>query len=868
MPGFRNYGPNVSENPQSTTTGGQFSSEDRSYESVVVQEDAPVIDWEMNLRADVLADQGARLAAQRESPTCFLNADFLERSDLSGSYSFLAAVPGNESKFSVTKQDLIVNGWNVRFDYSASAISGINNVVLPAPPLAGSRTDLVVLEVWRALVLPAPSIANKSATGLICRLGNVKAPDAVNLTDDLIDPVFGAPSNARVQIQYRFRVIPGVNLFSYPDGLDDPAVISNTVSDFTGPGADGSPSGSGYAPVPGDSGLWSSGSNTAISAALFGTADGMMYATPICAVFRRNSTAFDRSTNMNGAALIAAVTSDRPDGLFADQVVAGDVVDLRRGVARDFRDVLNKAAQQVFANEMTTSPELSSVGTAGTSMLFRDDLGLSTHPGNPDRVRRFFSDRVTIETVVARFDIVAPLAFVNFDLSLLRVNWEGSSINMLGISPANIFIQSVGAIRGVVAGTSDTDLIGSGDVSSVVLSVNVGPGVDRATINFAAPLGAIQIYAELVIVYPGGNGLSRNVVEAEQVWTPGIPSMAIWVDGGLLTATSDPNRFSLINTMWNIDAAHRELFIRLRTSNQIRNIIVDSNFSDTLYIPEFLTGAPININDGINAPYNTTNYARVGGYTIVTLTGGVPAPSGTVVSVTYKAYRPLPVTGAFPGDSYQVFYDTRAVQSVQPPAGNQTLRLVPRTDPDSIYSIGIGSGSPDTGYPFPSPSAQVPIGALPSANFPEALLDGPGTIAVTGFTAPGGLLRLPSMLPYAPNPGEVTLFKSAPDTVTDADGRNFWPLADDGLPSHYPPSAAGPSLLFGRKHKAAVPVLMELKEDFPSVGRKGTMVLMLVTSWSDFDPANAVAMASIPTFSAAGIFRVRGRMMNSRRPDY
>jgi hypothetical protein len=152
--------------------------------------------------------------------------------------------------------------------------------------------------------------------------------------------------------------------------------------------------------------------------------------------------------------------------------------------------------------------------------------------------------------------------------------------------------------------------------------------------------------------------------------------------------------------------------------------------------------------------------------------------------------------------------------------------------------------------------------------FPESLLDGYGVYPIAGYTATGGFVRLSSIIPYVPNPGLVTLFKGGTNTVIDADGRFFWPLADNGSPSNYPPSVEGQPLLFGRRHKTAVPILMELKDDFLSIGRKGTLVLVIFTSWSDFDPANKMAMASTLTFSAAGVYRTRGRMLNRRRPDY
>ena len=292
MSGFKDLGPGVSQSPADTSTGGAFSGEEKAYETVVIQDDKPVIDWEMNLRSGIKSDHGLRLNNQRLSPSCFLDGDFLENPSVIGSFSMLTAVGGNENKFNLRAQNAIINGWSVRVEYSDITTVNLNEIDLGTPPATGSRIDLVIVEVWRALLSAAPSVANKSGTGLILRHGNVKAPDGVNLTDDLIDPNFGAESSARVQIQYRIRVITGVDVLSYPDGLDDPAVFANTVSDFTGPGADGTVTALNYSPVSGDNGLWRAGTGDAAGVTALGTVDGYMYAVPLCAVHRRNSTAF------------------------------------------------------------------------------------------------------------------------------------------------------------------------------------------------------------------------------------------------------------------------------------------------------------------------------------------------------------------------------------------------------------------------------------------------------------------------------------------------------------------------------------------------------------------------------------------------
>lgn len=871
MPGYRNYGPNVSQSPQDTSVGGQFSGDEKSYESVVIQDDAPVIDWEMNLRADVRGDFGLRQYAQRSRPSSFLDGDFLERPDLTGSFQFLSPVVGNENKFRMLAANVRMNGWDLRVEYTGTSTPGLNEVSLTSPPASGGRTDLVILEAWRALVRATPSVANKSPTGLILRNGNVKAPDAVNLTDDLIDPTYGLESSARVQIQYRLRTIPGVDLASFPDGLEDPAVVAHTVSDFSGPGADGSATAYAFSNVADDRSLWRAGTGDSASATALGTVDGYMYAIPVCAVFRRNTTAFSRTSNLNGGSVISSGTSTRPDGLFADQVIADDVRDLRKGVAGSPEEVLEKAFQQVLDNSLSSQAEASAVGTSGTAFLYRDDIGLSGHIGNPDEVRRYFSDRSVTETIVVEVAIGGlPASGISINLSSLKLPWNGFSTPFGLLAPTGVSITAVNAVRIVdTAGSTDRDMFNATSpirVANMQLSIAPGPGVDQLNINFNTTAANVSIYVELAITYPPGVGMSRNVLSAHQLWSPssGLPA---WVDATGWAATSDASRSSVPSSpSWWISRGHRELAFRLKTTSQVRTFYTFD--TDKLLIWERLTGDPIDISDGINPVYSTTNYTFNTAYTLVQLTGGTPVPAGTAVSVTYRAYRAPPQTSFAPADSHTIFYQSRAVQSLLPPSGTQTLRLAPRALSRDLYVLVSGSGSPDDAFPFAAGSAQIPVGLLPTADYPESRLDCPADVSLVGFNVNTGFLKLPAYVPYMPDPSQVTLYRDAPDVVTDADGRNFWPKSDSGSPAVYSPVAFAQQLASGQRHKVALPVLMELKDDFPSIGRRGTTVLAVITAWSEYDPENGVALAPAIGASAAAVYRIRGGLMGARRPDY
>jgi len=895
---FKNLGPGVSHSPtkipEPAAGLGQYTAEDHSFESLVIQQGKTVTDWEMNLLQEIHGTFGFQRLAQKYLPTCWLTAKFLEQTNVgtsslghTGDYIFLTpdAAATTANSFQLRAADLIFNGWNLRFDLSdLPAISsipitpGLNSIVLPVPPVGGQRTDLVILEVWRALVSPIPSIVNKSPAGQILRYGNAKSPDAApneNLADDIEDPTLLQETAKRVQIQYRYRVIQNVDIITFPDGLTQPGLVANTTPYLGGSGVDGNPTVYAFAPSATDPGLWLAGTGDAGASTAIGSVDGYMYAIPICAVFRRNSSAFSRTGNLNGGNTMAGLpTPTRPDAIYADQIVASDILDLRKGVAWDLEEVLQKSFNQVLDNSLSTEGEVNlASGTAGTSLFYKDDIGLNGHIGNPDAIRMNFSDRSVTETIVAKVVIGGgAVTQAVFNLNAILIEWRTAAENLFALLPINTrpTIVGVRSLR-IVDATTDHDMLLSVSpvhAQSIVLDVNIGPQIDRCTVNFNVAKANATVYAELYIEYPAGLGASRNTTGIWDFWTPpaaninlGTPEIAAWVDPAQLTATSDVNREHLNPNQWWADLSHRELSARLLTLSQgPNNYFTPDGF--TIFIPEILTGT-VTINDGINPVYTTSAYTYNTNYTAVTLSIGVPI--NTLVTASFKALRAIPPTSAPPGDSYQLFYSSAAIQSIPVPAGTQTLNLTPRLASEFIHIITSGSGSPDEPFPFVAPSAQIPVGLLPSNSYPESRLDTPNVVNIIGFGINSGYIKVTAFVPYAPDPDYVTLYKSAPDVTIDGDGRNFWPKSDSGSVPVYSPIAFGQNLAFGQKHKVAYPVLMELKQDFPTIGRKGTILLVVISSWFEFSNQNNVQLTSILGASCAAVYRVRGNLLNPRR---
>ncbi len=862
MAGYKNLGPDVSQSPQAVTAGGgSFSEEERSYESVVFNADRPVVDWELNLQQAV---SSPRMSAFRTLPSCFLTGDFLERPDLGdgtlGSYAFLPAIAGNANKFRIRAANLVVNGWPIGFEYSGTATAGLNEIVLPAPPGSGIVTNLVILEVWRALVKPASS-ANKSLAGQILRHGNAKAPDSpnANLSDDIVDPTYAQPTEGRVQIQYRYRVITNVDVTA-STFLDGPQTTANTVPYLNMTGVDGDATVESYLPVSDAPGLWRAGSGNSVSAALFGTVDGYMYAIPVCAVVRRNTAAFDEGSNRNGAPLIGAGSNPRPDGLYADQIVADDVLDMRHGLATSYDDVLEKNFQYLLMNSLRSGSELFTDGLStvgGTAFTAGDNISATgQHAGQADGVRAHFSDRSVTEPCVHKVAIVG-LTSTTVNLNSITFPW-GTSANLTADAPAGTRIAGVSHVR-LETGSNSIDLLdpaASPRVKSIVVSTST------AAITFTGMVTG-DLYVDLLVTYPRNYGVQRNVVSSVGAWFPPPASMAAWVDASFFSVGSNPaGRYSLpqpatgspvTGRFWWVDPDHRELTAFIPAQDVTNTYFANSD--GELYIPESISEVSSN-----TAPYVVAGFVYEGGYTVV---GFAPVPpAGTAISLTYAPFRAPPKLGG--ADMYTVWYKTRAVQSLRPPAGNQTLKLVPRAVSKHVHVVLSGSGSPDSPIRWGGSGVQIPVPRMPAGSYPEAVLDSPKALDVVGLGY-SGHGQVPVSLPWVQDVSQVQLYRGAMDDVVDGDGRRFWPKSDNGSTPVGAPTVFGQPLAGAIRHKSAYPTLCELVEDFPGVGVRGTLFMVVFCKWTDYGREAGAAISSSASDSGAAVFRLRGGFLSPRR---
>ena len=286
-----------------------LSAIQRQFQTVVWQASKPPLDSELNLMSQMEMNRLAEVVRSQMHSGFLLDpmnadADFVTGKDWSNWFK-LGRPSTNEDAPMMWAN---VNGWLVPVTGTGVPDGDPSNRInLFQPPATEARVDFVFLEVWQAQIAPNPSTASKPSASTIYKYGNTQF-GGTNFPDEMKDPTMGFETTERVQIQYRIRTYgsgtglgDAVDLAQYPDGLDDPNVLAQGAMTSPVVGYVWSNMGDEL----GDRGLWRSGNGDSNSRTDLGTVDGYVYAIPICAVFRRNSSAFVARTasgnaNQNG----------------------------------------------------------------------------------------------------------------------------------------------------------------------------------------------------------------------------------------------------------------------------------------------------------------------------------------------------------------------------------------------------------------------------------------------------------------------------------------------------------------------------------------------------------------------------------------
>jgi hypothetical protein len=879
--GQKNLGPSVS---------GYFDPDGRSFETVVFEAGKPVLDKELQLSQDI--DSGYALGASRNAtPSGWLTTSHVDSSDsittlFSGSFTDNTLTLANNLK-------ALVNGWPVLVAHTGN--TGSNLLSLGSGPSGNGakRTDLVVLEVWRRLIAPTPATDGKSPTNRIWRNGNVKIASAddttLNYVEDFIDPIVGSETTQRVQIQYRLRVVTGVDIFSYPYGIDDPIVVARST-----PVTAGTPDGVvttfvyNSQSASGDQGLWVAGDGD--PANTLNTVDGYMYAIPLCAVFRRNTTAFSKNLNHNGGVATPG-PSDRPDGLFYDILVADDLADLRQAVSPtgwNYAELAQKCSGLLLDNRVKTEWVTTPIGggVSGHTVLWADEFG--TLPGDGvltgdtpgaefrgqfDCTRRFFSDRANYEVMTYRITPGDPNistsswatgTVITIDLSAVSQYPFPGTIGFLSRAPSGTKVIDV--IRARVEGTTAPELgadVGQSSIGSalevpvpIASITGIGeypPGIITITLGTIpgslSGLSVESLYVDLLVAYPPGQGLTKTPVADFA-----LASFSINNPGVLAALAAAPYSYAAI-TNQALNYTNREAQLQYNTSDIVFTLSAETTTTvSDYYLPEralSLTGVTVNA-----VPRAATLDASGRKIHLVSMTN-----PGDVVVVTYVALRPMPQVYTLSPTTPQItiFYKARAPQTIRDNLLGTTLTLVPRWISDRVYSISTGSGSQGEGYPYPYAYVQAG-GIIKSVGTfgGEFELDGSPDVYVADFNASTGFLNIPVYIPYVPSADEVTLNRSLADA--DIEDRTFF----SQFPAGYVPNAFAPPLSDPRTHKVVLPSLMETTAD-TSLGKKGTLLLVNFIRWAELDAENSVeVLPPLNNTTVASIFRLPGNPLNRR----
>lgn len=385
---------------------------DRNFTSVIYQQKRPPLDSEFNLMQEIQNENISNLLKE------ITPSGFLELSKIEGAPEDRTLLNSNwKNAIKFKNPYALVNGWLIHIgggtnQFQANAIEDIwaqisNDpdeiaFILSEPPLTAHRQDLVFLEVWQ-VVLKTSDIVHKD--------GFVQS-SLDPLENDLIDPNLEIETSQRVQVQYRFRRANGVDFVAFREGLGHASATAQ--GPLPSPNLNYR-----YSKHPTDSGLYISGDGSDISKTDLGTVDGYIYALPICRVHRKNRTAYS-TTNQNGSAnsLLTSVTSDRPDGLFHDEINDGDIEDLRHLVSIngfDLKNLLDENLYNLWSSNLSgeLKSSINDENVIGSKIIQIDGIstsaitGVNTSSRVPDGNRRSFTEGREIQKI--SFNISNPV---------------------------------------------------------------------------------------------------------------------------------------------------------------------------------------------------------------------------------------------------------------------------------------------------------------------------------------------------------------------------------------------------------------------------------------------------------------------------
>jgi len=335
------------------------------------------------------------------------------------------------------------------------------DVTLSAAPGAGSRTDLIYMEVARETV--QPSAATEAASITVHRRGNVA--NTSGLSNDLQSAGVGAETSRRVQLRYRIKVAAGA------------ATLSDLAADGYTWTAD--------AEHPGQ---WTLGDGSALAGQTLGTVDGVRRAIPLATVARTAGQTTIASSAITVVARRVSLQSDAHtvDGYHATPTATANMLLPLDGSGKYPSGVFTGLAGSATDVDTVDTFHASATPTA-SKLLPLDGSGkfpvgvLKTGTGNG-------LDADTVDTFHAS---ATPTAS-----KLLPLNGSGKyPVGVLKTGSGNLLdADSVDGFGANATPTASTllPLDGSGKFPVGVLKTGTGNGLDADTVdgNHAAALAA------------------------------------------------------------------------------------------------------------------------------------------------------------------------------------------------------------------------------------------------------------------------------------------------------------------------------------------------------------------------------------------
>ena len=496
----------------------------------------------------------------------------------------------------------------------------------------------------------------------------------------------------------------------------------------------------------------------------------------------------------------------------------------------------------VCATYFTQIDELSSVDSAGATRI-----------AEPDGFSRHFSDAIS-ENVYYK-----TIALADRTITTSPTEWKTGDTFTVALPVSSDGLLSRVVELGTLSGYGSTEYVVTG-YNTQTLTIKL-----IAAFESSIPSGSrtnISLYVKVRVVYNGNEGLSRTPYFYQNDIVVGASLTALNTGDNLVWQTSPPS--GMVTSGLDTDSM---LYKPSRTATLLVNYTVTdysvySRTTTTTVVPDEIRSVQ-GIFDAVSDPGKTTNlYLGISGEN--TIQHSVVASAHREMIVDYTPKRPVPE-----GAKLLLYYRTSSQQSLKVVAGGlnvSTLKIHVLYAPDWLYTTSAGSGSHTAGYPYVSPSHQIPSSDATLTDG-DHLLNYNQPLNVDGFGSSGQFIQLDVKVPLAYIP--YFNFKN-PDQ--DSEYRNYYSDVDttsyddiiDGSASIYQPSVFAQRLQNNVPHKVIYPCIGLCLED-TNVGKRGSLILMVFTR-SSTDDQNAVIFDSADGGdSCVALYRLKGNPILSIR---